>query len=289
MDKWEFYRLVGRGRKNLEDLLFSKESDYKRLKRSLSDLFIMFFDEGYYLSSSFIVNEKGSEEGKRSDGFRIKLEDLHNKYPGPNLKNVRSMGNLDFVLLPFLSRFSGNKQMISYHEIGELLYLFTLLNAYPKFGKRLSSRKLMASAETASDIYGDILVSTLSPISPEEELNLLSDNPKDIKKTNLSRRERSYILSHSIHVKEYLNRKKEGYLYSEELFEFYLQFLKMQIGFDKKQRREFQLFFYNVVQDRIWNKLEDSSINSNENFSNIFPDILFNSDELLMGLKRYIP
>jgi hypothetical protein len=160
--------------------------------------------------------------------------------------NLIQKSKADILHISRLADSNGDSAYSCYHEIGECTYL------YPTFCMDYSSLGKCISEITASDVYGDLLASTVSPLTPKQQLELI--DKKDF--TNYHRKYtkrdayflRDFILSQGYSVYHYDNRTHKDYRYGPELKKFYRDIVEMQLGFSRKTRAHFQIQLYGTVQ-----------------------------------------
>lgn len=224
-----------------------------------------------------------SEKGKKS--FSEVLKDNWFKIKVPLLKNCL-MGELEYV---------------ANHEFGEVVYIFPFrafeLLDLPK--KDLNSESNIFSEVSLSDIYGDMFASTLSPISIEEQLRLVESVRKNKKFDYPSYKLKvkdylfnfCYLKQQKLIYKSYLERlnyKNSHYQHGPELLDIMQELLTYQIGFNIKQRHDFQLKFFDSSMEAMKFTLMEfgekkviESINNNKNLSLI----VFNYEKIKSNLE----
>lgn len=240
MDINEFEEQKVEGKKVLESLLFNDDSASSRIKQAVLDLGL----------------KKAS------------------------LGNQRNRIAIPLSLITHLSKHSGAIEYICYHEIGEVTYLLPLLKQLGTTRiKEIPAPPPSISQISASDVYGDLLASTLSPLSPEKQERAIFD--RYVKIPGLSRKENGFLRYQAFIFLNYMDRECEGYSYGEELKDFYQRVLILQRGLSGKERKEFQLRLYNIVQDKIKEKLAKRDSVKYEDI----PRIIFNKEELLSALE----
>ncbi|MBW2990277.1 hypothetical protein KY348_01080 [Candidatus Woesearchaeota archaeon] len=263
MDLDKFNEHVEKNRQNLEFLLYDNSSLHKRFKKVLKNLLD---DQEYRLSAT------------------VKIQRRKNRFL-----------EISSLKLTFFSIFSGRIVYALYHEAGEMIYIAPFLAYIKHLREKYSfnttkSRKqkinINISESSPSDVFGDLLASTYSPLTPKEQLDL--SNRKNIERP-LSRKEYGFVNTQAFILIQYSTRKETNYLYGPELKNFYDQVLELQEGFDIKQRKKFQLKMYDVLQNQIKDVMQeitnlfikqDTDALKEKKVSDIF-----NLERLIEGLK----
>lgn len=254
MDEGRFETYVRECRDNLEMLLFGKEPLYKKISNSLLNL-----------KNQLEEFDKDSKE-KGCFGSFIQIRGVSIKIPF--FISLRIFG--------FLSRTSG--RCICYHEIGELIYSIPFFSVLYKDPNK--EMEINVSEITASDVFGDLLASTFSSLTPKQQLELLKNkNIDDF--ISLPLKDYMFIVFQLDTLEKYETRKEVGYVYGPELKDFYRQILELQLGFNDVERKNFQLKLYDTAQRQIGERLREYNQISEENLAKIF----FNADSLISELK----
>lgn len=255
MDQEKFGTYVRKWRDNLEMLLFGREPLYKRMDNSFLNLINLL--------------EEFDEYSKEQNHCKFCIQ------IGPI--NVPSF--ISLRIFRFLLRISATARYGNYHEIGETSYIMPLLSLYMLLNPH-EEIKIEGSKITASDVFGDLLASTFSPLTPKQQLGLLErENLDDF--INLPLKDYMFIAAQLDTIERYKTRKEEGYVYGPELKDFYRQILELQLGFNDAERKKFQLRLYDTAQRQIGDRLRMYNKISQENLATIF----FNADSLISELK----
>lgn len=236
----EFDENVKYSKKSLEDFLFDKKEKHVKYK----ELFGKIKRKGVSLGASIEIAKIGS---------------LHIPYPSG--------------MLAYLSKISGTADCALTHEVGETLYMLPIAESL----SNLSSKNLIKlldldisedektgevevglnfSVQTDSDFYGDFLDCTLSPLLPESQLELIECVKENTKYTpeNLTRKEKGFVNTQEKALKNHWVRGKERK--EERMLDLFEELLEMQKGFNKEERKQFQLELYDTVQSSIRENLE---------------------------------
>lgn len=212
--------------------------------------------------------------GKESRPQKIRRVLQLLRFPYIDIGKMRIPGKILPGVAQLLSQLSATAEYATYHEIGEVCYALPLLTQITHIDKPVNLSEI-----SASDIYGELLASTLSPLNPQEQLELLVNGEIPF---DFSRRNRYAKIQSSI-INQYYG-KKRGDSYGGELVRFYRNVLRLQIGFTEKQRGDFQLRMYDYVQNHFIRKnvLDLECID----YVQDVPKIIFNSDAILMGITN---
>ena len=161
-------------------------------------------------------------------------------------KRMIQISKEDILHISLLAESKGEAAYTCYHEIGECAYYF------PTYVLNDFSLQKCISEITASDVYGDLLASTVSPLTPKQQLELIDQ--KDFTKYHRKYTKkdayfiREFILSQGFSVYDYDKRIHKGYKYGPELKKFYRDIVEMQLGLNRKARAHFQIKLYETVQ-----------------------------------------
>ncbi len=256
MDLTKLQDNIRKERKNLELLLFGKGPKHKRLLRALINVCP---DEEPYIGLGFTTKK----EATKSIKIPIAL--------------IKALPGL-FSLLP---KYYGKVEYGLCHEVGEIAYLLPLFNhvGIDSLAELLKGKSF--SIISASDVYGDLVASTFSPLEVEDQLYLLYGKDPSSYKTKLTEKEMEFIKTQAIVIGAYSSRIARGYQYGPELNDFYEKILKLQIGFDEAKRKEFQLKLYDSTQRMIEEKIREYGVVRPENIQ----QIIFDTEILFQHLK----
>ncbi|MBU2528796.1 hypothetical protein KKF70_05360 [bacterium] len=152
-----------------------------------------------------------------------------------------------------------------FHEIGEgtsYLNFFNIVGQIQEDENKIKDKKnenepvekktLSLSKWTYSDLMGDILSSSFSPLTIDEQLWLIKciEEKKRFKLTRkLTSFEKGFVFAQKSVLKLYLERTKRGYSAGSELLKIYKDLLIFQTDFTPPQRKIFYLSLFTSLQN----------------------------------------
>lgn len=266
MNEERFDDLTNSRRRILEKLLFTESNTYIGIEMAFLDLYRQYQKDGENMGFFISPKFKNLKKGRISVTFKTCT---YVAAVGPALVAKLITRTIPYLLrfseMSELDRLSGFLESTYLHELGETIYTDSTSAV------KQEQKKITFSSVTASDVFGDLLASTFSPFTPEDQLKLFGQKKaKPFMSKCSTLKEYAFIGEQIYTLNDYENRKKEGYKYGPELKEFYKNVLELQVGFDQGQRNEFQLVMYDVVQRHVKSKLMNCNELNEDTLSTIY-------------------